>query len=169
MAFVAEDGTGLANANSLCDVAFADAYFSDRAIAAWTGSTGAKQAALIQATDYIESRWARRFAGVVQFPDTPQALSFPRSCAPVANEDEVPVGIKKAASEYALRALSAKLVPDPVVDASGLVLAGSRTKVGPIETELRYQAGSALLLKAYPAADMLVRPFLAAAPALARA
>lgn len=169
MAFVAEDGTGLANANSLCDVAFADSYFADRGIAAWTGTSSVKQSALIKATDYIEARWKRKFDGVPQFPDTPQALSFPRVCADEAKPDEVPEGVKKAVCEYAVRALVAPLVTDPVTDANGLVLSLSRTKVGPIETEARYQPGSAIGIKPYPAADMLIRPYLQASGGAIRA
>ncbi len=159
MAFVAEDGSGLSNATSLCDVAFADSYFSDRGIAAWTGSTSVKQAALIKATDYVESRWQKKFDGEKQYPLV-QALSFPRAYADEAQPDEVPVGIKKAISEYAVRALSAPLVADPTTDANGLTLSAKRTKVGPIETESRFQAGAAIGIKPYPAADMLIRPYL---------
>lgn len=161
MAFVAEDGTGLSNANSLCDVAFADSYFADRAVTAWAGSSSVKQSALIRATDYVESRWATRFDGERQYTEDPaQALSFPRTCTDTAEEDEVPDGIKKAVSEYALRALSGQLAPDPTAETNGLRLASAREKVGPIETEFSYQAGSAAVFKSYPTADALIRPFL---------
>lgn len=176
MAFVAEDGTGLANANSLCDLAFADAYFTDRAIVAWTASTvtdEAKQSALIRATDYVEGRWANRFIGEAQFDA--QALSFPRTGILIGNvsaDGTVPDGIKKAVSEYAVRALSASLAPDPVVDSSGLLIAGVREKVGPIETETRYQTGvyySNGTFRPYPAADMLIKPFVYRAGGVYRA
>lgn len=78
MAFVVEDGTGLANANSGASVAEADEYFTDRGITDWTGTNDVKQAALIRATDYIEMRWAGRWRYTMEFPDTPQALAFPR-------------------------------------------------------------------------------------------
>ena len=55
MSFVLEDGSGVIDSNSYADVAFADAYFSDRKVVAWTGITSSKQAALISATDYIET------------------------------------------------------------------------------------------------------------------
>ena len=116
MAFVAEDGTGLEDANSLCDVAFADAYFADRVVTAWTGADAVKQGALIRATDYVEGRWALKFKGSEQFPEV-QGLSFPR--LEIGWDDAVPVGIKRAVAEYALRALANPLAPDPVVDATG--------------------------------------------------
>lgn len=168
MAFVAEDGTGLANANSLCDVAFANAYFADRLVTLWDAKDDdVKQAALIAATDYVELRWAERFRGCEQFADTPQALSFPRT--DIGWDGAVPDGIKKAVAEYALRTFSGKLAPDVTTDAGGFPVASVRRKVGPIETATTYTtSGSAKLFKPYPAADMLVRPFLRSVGGLVR-
>ena len=73
MAFVVEDGTGLENANSFCSVAFADSYFSDRGIAAWTGSNTVKEQALVRATDYISNRFTFRRDPYSE----EQALPFP--------------------------------------------------------------------------------------------
>lgn len=151
MAFVVEDGTGLANANSYVSVADADAYFADRGITAWTGSSTVKEQALIRATDFIETVYGRRFRGSV-VTDT-QALSFPRY---ITGEDEIPSDLKKATCEYALRALSASLLPDPSSDATGLPLMGKTTIVGPIETTVRYSGTVPALTKNYPAADMLL-------------
>lgn len=164
MAFVAEDGTGKADANALTDVAFADAYFSDRGVTGWTGlPTPRKQQCLILATDYVESRWAAKFKGERQFTADPaQALSFPRLC--IGSDGAVPVAIQKAVAEYALRANTASLAPDPTVDASGRLAIGVRSKLGPIEDETQFASEGPLarpqLLRSYPAADMLVRPYL---------
>lgn len=169
MAFVAENGTGLATANSLCDVEFADTYFEDRGVASWTGSDAVKESALIKATDYVEGRWNSKWKGAEQFPDTPQGLSFPRLY--IGHDGAVPPDIKKAIAEYALRTLGgAALAPDPVYDASGFMLNRAKEKVGPIETEYEYQAGAgAALIRAYPAADMLIRPFVRSGGGLVRA
>lgn len=163
MAFLVEDGTGLASATSGASVTEADAYFTDRAVTAWTGTTGVKQAALIRATDYIELRFALYFKGTMQFPLTPQALSFPRL-------DEngittgIPVAYKRAVFEYAVRALSSVLAPDPTVSASGLSLTSELHTIGPITDSFTYAkagAGSApSLFKPYPAADRLLTPLL---------
>lgn len=164
MAFVAEDGTGVASANSLTTVAFADAYFADRAVTAWAALTEpAKQASLIKATDYIETRWSTKFKGERQFTEDPaQALSFPRLC--IGSDGAVPVGIQKATAEYALRAAAAPLAPDPVLDTTGRSATKIRSKVGPLEDEAEYATEGPLarpaLLRPYPAADMLVRPFI---------
>ncbi len=166
MAFTVEDGTGVEDANSLCSVEFADAYFADRAITAWTGDAAAKQTALVRATDYIETRFGHKFRGCKAEDD--QALSWPR--VDVSADDTVPVGIRKAASEYALRALTATLLPDPEYDASGRVVVSKREKVGPIEESAAYLNSSGIVLfKAYPAADALLRPWLNYATGLIRA
>ena len=162
MAFTPEDGTGLANANALIDVAFADAYFAERGVAAWTGDDTAKQQAIVRATDYVETRWGQRgrFKGAVQFPDTPQALSFPRLY--IGSDGAVPVAVQKAVAEYSLRALTATLAPDPVA-ATGAQVEVVRKKLGPLETETRYSNGgntSAVIFKPYPAADLLLKPYI---------
>jgi len=157
MAFVAEDGTGLADANSLCDLEFADQYFTDRLTVAWVGSDLVKQGALVAATDYVEGRWSARFKGC-RLTET-QALSFPRT--DIDADGSVPVGMKKAIAEYALRALKGPLAPDVAPESNGLTLTATKKKVGPIETEVRYNENrSAQLYRAYPSADALVRPFL---------
>lgn len=156
MAFVEEDGTGLATATSLVSVAFADEYFTDRAIAAWTGSTVVKQAALVRATDYIETRFGNLFLGDKKV--TLQALSFPRANT---STGEFPVAVKRAVCEYAVRALGASLLPDPEIHASGQALERTRSRVGPIEEETRFQyqgvGTQRIILRPYPAADILLR------------
>lgn len=168
MAYVAEDGTGLANANALCDLAFADTYFADRGVTTWAGADALKQSALIRATDYVEGRWQGKWKGSEQFPDV-QGLSFPRLY--IGHDGAVPPDIKKAVAEYALRTLGGTpLAPDPVYDASGFMLTKAKEKVGPIETEYSYtEGGAAALIRAYPAADMLIRPFVRGNGGLVRA
>jgi hypothetical protein len=74
----------------------------------------------------------------------------------------VPQAIRDATAEYADRARVALLAPDPAVDDRGAVITKLREKVGPIETETVYEAGSHLrnLLRPYPAADRLLAPYL---------
>ena len=159
MAFVAEDGTGLELANSLVDVAFADDYFLDRGVVAWTGLAAVKQSALVRATDYLESRFKHLFIGDKK--TTLQALSFPRLITGMA---EMPLGIKRAVCEYAVRSLSVVLLPDPEIHASGQGLERTRERVGPIEEETRFQyqgvGTERIILRPYPAADILLRGLL---------
>ena len=159
MAFTIEDGTGIAGANAYVDVAYANAYFTERNNSAWIGTDHAKQAAIIQATDYIEMRFASLFRGTRK--TTVQELSFPRIDKTFG---EMPTALKRACCEYAVRSLTAKLTPDPVIHESGQGLERSRKRVGPIEKEVRlqYQGPGTirLLLRPYPAADMLIKPLL---------
>ena len=156
MAFVAEDGTGLATANALVTVAFADEYFTDRGIGVWTGSDTVKQAALIKATDYVETRFGSLFYGDKKSPT--QALSHPRVNT---STGEFPVALKRAVCEYAVRSLSVTLLPDPEIHASGQGWERTRSKVGPIEEEIRFQyqgpGTQRIILRPYPAADILLK------------
>lgn len=171
MAFTVEDGTKPEGANAYISVAYADSYFTDRGIAAWTGDNAAKEKAIVKATDYIDKRFGRRFRGYRESRD--QELEWPRMNAVdndgwlLSNKDEIPRQLKKACAEYALRALTAALVEDPT-GASGEVEA-VREKVGPIEEETRYRASvrspksatvSDYNIPEYPAADMLLEELL---------
>ena len=159
MTFLAEDGTGLELATSLVDVAFADSYFLDRGIAAWAGVAGVKESALVRATDYIETRFGHLFFGDKK--STLQALSFPRLNTGLA---EIPIPLKRAVCEYAVRSLSVILLPDPEIHASGQGLERTRERVGPIEEETRFQyqgvGTERIILRPYPAADILLRGLL---------
>jgi hypothetical protein len=154
MAFTVEDGTGLANSNALIDAAFADAYFADRGIVAWTGDTvTVKQPAIIRATDYL----CNRFVFLGDKFDEDQALEFPRLYK-VEDGAQMPTKMKQAVAEYALRALTAVLAPDPEVSNSGGKVIEKREKVGPLEESTKYAESIAnVALRPYPAADMLLR------------
>lgn len=94
----------------------------------------------------------------------PQPLSWPRvgvyyRGAEVAG---VPEGVENAVYEYAQRARSGALLPDPTVDASGRRVVESSEKVGPIETMLRLGEVVSLFSRSYPAADRLLEPYLGA-------
>ncbi len=134
MAFVAEDGTGRADANAYCDVSFADAYHTDRGNAAWAGTTGTKQAALIRATDFIERNY--RFRGFPLLPAT-QALQWPRvnvftrDMLKLLPSDSVPDAVKKATAELALSALGLDLEPD-AKGAQDQAIVSQIKKAGPL-------------------------------------
>lgn len=161
MSFVVEDGSGLSDSNSYGTVEEADAYFTDRLIADWPGedSEEIKQAALIKATDYIEGRFGSLFIGIKA--SSSQSLSWPRIYAGNFDEDEIPIKLKKANFEYALRALSGDLAPDPEFTESGLSVIKTKQKVGPIENEFTpVQTGTGAtiaIFRPYPSADMLLQ------------
>lgn len=152
--FVVEDGTGLADANSFASLDFAHEYFEDRGISAWSGSDNAKKQALVRATDYVANRFTFRLA---PYSDE-QALPFPTIDPCSSDPADMPVKLLKATCEYALRALTATLAPDPTVDDSGNRVIEKIEIVGPLEEHTKFQdGGSAQLFRPYPAADMLLR------------
>lgn len=164
MALVVEDGTGKVDANGYIDTDFADTYFADRGLAAWTGTPEVKAQAIIKATDYIETRFGSLLKGTPEFPETPQALSFPRvqlfDRYGIAVQG-IPTNLKKATAEYAVRALLAPLMPDLEVDASGQQVTSKREKIGPLEEEVVLNSSaSAKLFKPYPAADRLLMDYI---------
>lgn len=172
MAFVLEDGTGLSNSNAYVDVPFVTSYWSDRggAPSAWTdlGST-AKQGLIVKACDYIDYRF--RWRGYRQL--STQGMEWPRLNA---KRDDgtlvtgIPTEVKEAVAEYAVRAASSDLAPDPVYQDENALLEAKREKVGPIETEYRFgAAGSVVTFRKYPIADKRVRELVWGGQRLLRA
>jgi hypothetical protein len=269
MTIVVEDGTGIFNANAYVSVAYASEYFTLRSRSFennWIARPSTeKEAAIISATDYIESRWGPHFRGKKRFvgsdkyratftlSDIPaegdkitidgadyvygegveigqdisfcldslseavnrngafstyrdlfdklvfeygvpgvagkgvqvssnfssgvwssgtligtssksQPLSFPREFLYGLSGEEVvgvPTEIMKATAEYAIRAVSSFLAPDPFVDNTSRVIKIQRKRVGPIETETEYQEGAnfGAVIRSYPAADLMVSKF----------
>lgn len=171
MAFIVEDGTGLANANAGVAVNFCDTYHADRGNAEWAAASNtAKEQAIVRATDYFEIRWSQRVKGNKLVAT--QALSFPRENAYYRDGNEIPampVEYQKCLAEYALRALTTVLAPDPTTDATGGKVIAKTETVGPITESVTYESGVATaMLKPYPAADRLAGPLLDA-PTLVRA
>ena len=164
MAFVVEDGSIVVDANSYASVAAADSYHSDRGNVAWGSlDTTGKQQALVKATDYIDQRFGGRFLGYRI--ELNQSLSWPRVCT-IYERDEIPIKLKYAAFEYALRASAKPLAPDILISDSGVVMMTTRMKAGPVEQAFAPSGGSSLastvyLLRPYPAADMYLRDLVA--------
>lgn len=169
MAFTVEDGSVVTDANSYVDEAYVTGYLTDRnrqTENSWDSiSTAQKQAAMVEATDYVENRFSSKFVGVRV--GSAQELSWPRSGAYnsygyLEASDGIPKALKKAVAEYAIRAVSATLLPDPVVDASAGSVESIKEKIGPLETDVKYVAGSygQVIIKPFPAADKLLNCLL---------
>ena len=150
MVIVAEDGTGLTNANSYVDLTWVDSYFAGRGNIEWADATdNDKLVALIKATDYLDVVY--NFVGTKA--SSTQALEWPRAGA----EDKygeplvgIPTILKKAAAELALRALSTTLLDD--TDFSGRV---KRERVeGAVEVE--YAGDGVLQQKTFTYVDKLL-------------
>ena len=148
--FIAEDGTGLIDANSLISVEFADSYHADRGNTQWAGlSLERKQQLLIRATDYIVNIYTGHLLGDVLF--VTQALPFPR----LINFTSVgiPTAVRKAVAELALVANTIDLIPNQVKRGK------KRVKIGPLEVE--YDGNSPVAPK-FVTASLMLQPWLKA-------
>lgn len=101
---------GGAGAESYISVADADAYHSNRGSIAWASATEpAKEQALRRATSWLDATYLTLLPGL-RTSGRSQALEWPRSGAAdrggftIAN-DEIPVEVKNACAEAALREL----------------------------------------------------------------
>lgn len=152
--FLLEDGTGLSASNSYASVAEWKAYWTDRAFDFSAYTDPNIQAALIKATDYIDTNFRNRFIGYILVET--QALAWPRALAYIGCvvQTGVPINLKRATYEYAKRALTTILLPDPAdTDATGQLIAATEKTVGPITIKNSYASVGALSFHSYPAAD----------------
>lgn len=157
MTIIVEDGTAKSDAESYASVANADAYWTARNVTAWgTATTAAKEAALREATLYLEGNY--RWIGTRTW--TTQALSWPRVIregidlnGKVLTSLMVPGELLKACCELAYEVISnGSLLPS--MDRGGLVKSES---VGPLAVVYMDGAPS---LKSFPMVDMLLHPIL---------
>jgi hypothetical protein len=125
MALVVETGSGSSTAESLCSVAEADTYHSNRGNAGWSAlTTAVKEQSLRKATDFMEQVYRPRWCGFRK--TATQALSWPRvevylepvyigngSTYPYLVADNiVPTEVKNACADLALKASTATLYED---------------------------------------------------------
>ena len=119
MPLIVEDGSGLAVADCLVAPDFADRYHEARGRRIWAETPApAREAALIRASDYLDCAYRYRGARLSDV----QALEWPRIDA---YDDDgaallaVPLALRRACAELALRALSEDLMAD--LDRTGRV------------------------------------------------
>ena len=174
MALIKETGAIVANANSYADASDADAYQTDRGRQAWLDADAAvKDAALVRATDYIETRFGIQFNGE-PIGDV-QELAWPRSSVvdprtgnafPI---DEVPVDVVNATILYGEQTIGAgddvegmtELAIVPELDETGRTVVSKREKVDVLEESTQYSGGSSLrTIQPIPEADRLIRKWL---------
>lgn len=134
MALVKEDGTGVVGANAYEDVAGMKAYFLDRGTT-FTGPDATLETKLVQATDFIDLTYYRKFFGLMIF-DT-QELQFPRD----VYGEVIPDALRFSTSEFALEALTDPLFFSPTVDPSGKTITRKLEVVGPIKEETVFSQG----------------------------
>lgn len=159
MTLVVQDDNGnAAGANGYLSVADFKLYHDARANPYSSFNDTAIAAAIVRATDYLDTRF--RFVGERRNSPDIQSTQWPRNGA--YDQDRrmitgVPREVKEATAEYALRALSSPINPDPARDVTGAAVAERSESVGPISESVKFVGGATFVLPKYPAADNKLR------------
>lgn len=133
MALTVEDGTGLAEADAYASIATVDAYATARSLSAWTGTDAVKEAAIREATVYLDTSYL--WKGSIEVET--QALAWPREGATDREGravDGLPARVVDACCELAVLKMSA-----------GLVTSQSEAEVESLQAgsvSITYRAGS---------------------------
>jgi hypothetical protein len=140
MAFLVEDGTGLATSNSYLSVADFKTFHTDRGTDISAFGDDEIQQGLVMATDFID----RRYLYVGTRSNTrDQALEWPRvnGFDPDGNlidSSSVPIEVEHACAELGFTALSQSLMPNLDFDSSGGFLTESTSSVGSVRQTVKY-------------------------------
>lgn len=180
MTLIVQDETGLVvDANAYVDVPFVDSYFSDRNEPAWAAkTTQEKEAAIIKATQYIDTRYT--FDGDKLNPGQEisgkelQTTAFPRRDLFDHYDNNVigiPTRLKNATAEAAFISLSQSLFLTVSVDDTGNVISSTKKKVGQIEKSVTYSTSGSTFntTKSLPSVDFYLRDYLSAGNMVLRA
>lgn len=123
MSLTVEDGSGLSTADAYVSLTTADAYHSAHGNAAWTGTNAAKEAAIVEATAWIDRTYRGRWTGQRRI-DT-QSLAWPRRYG--SDEDgyeiaysSVPTAVVNATCEAALKIIGGTTL-DPDTERGGRI------------------------------------------------
>lgn len=159
MALTVEDGSVVAGADSYISVDFAQVYWEAHGLDATAFGEAALDVACRRATQYLDL--VNDWKGCALSPET-QALEWPRyGVVDHRNvylaEDAVPLAVQEACAEYAFRALTVDLMPDPELDDTGRSVVATREKIGPIDVSVEYTGGQGAAIRRYPVADRLIR------------
>jgi len=154
MTIVVETGSGSSTSNSYGSVSDATTYFTDRGRADAWDAIDDKEAALIQATDYMVYRYRLLWAGYRVLAT--QALDWPRYEVPKNDTQlggyylstDIPQEIKRACFELAMRTADGPLMVD-------LERAVQTETIGPLSTT--YFSADAQQ-KRFSEVDAILRP-----------
>lgn len=167
MAFVVEDGTGLANANAYVSLAEFKAYQDDRGSS--YPADNLIQQAIVRATVYMVSRYRLRWKGIRV--KATQALDWPRSgvltedyydppgdLTYVVPDDVVPADIKSACTMLAAREITTPGELNEVFARGGQV-ASESASAGPVSSSKSYAPG-APAATTYASVDGILQPYM---------
>lgn len=174
MALTIEDGTGLADADSLVAVADVTTYLSARyttsQLATWTaGSSGDKEIWTRQACQFLALTYGPSIKG--KRANETQALPLPRAGMAdddgfLIEDDAIPQAFIDAQCELTLRAASGRLDADATASASGIT--SESASVGGISESVSY-AGVKATQSTYTIVDRILAPYLYAGGRIVRA
>jgi len=144
MALIVEDGSAKSDAESYISVADADTYHTSYTGSAdWSGaSEAAREIALRKATLYLDLRCQGKWLGARYTED--QALAWPRMNVPDQDGflyavDEIPVALKRATAEAALRVIAGDDLLGVITEPG--TVEGESVKVGPVTETINYVGG----------------------------
>lgn len=140
---IVEDGSIVADANSYVTYDYAIAYHALRGNSAWAaGSDSDQQYAIIRATQAVDSIYKGKWKGTPTEYGT-QELEWPRNDVIVngveLDNDLIPVALKKAVCEAALRELASANSLTPDLERGGEI---KRVKADTVEVEYMDGANS---------------------------
>ena len=168
MAMLVQDDSGaVVGANAYISVPEMKDYWSTRGNDLTSYTDDKLAVAIVLATDYLDARFT--FVGI-KLRGRDQSTQWPRSS--VWDRDRfyvngIPPEVKEATAEYALRALTLDLNPDPVMDETGVAIQSKSETVGPISESVTYVSGAIFTMPRYPAADQrLIRAGFVRAPGM---
>lgn len=174
MALTIEDGTGLADADSLIDVVDVTAYLAARyttsQLATWTaGSSGDKEIWTRQACQFMSVTYGPSIKG--RRTSETQALPLPRTGMRdgegyLIDDATIPQAFKDAQCELAMRAASGRLDADATASTSGIT--SESASVGGISESISY-ASVKSTQSSYTIVDRILEPYLYAGGQIVRA
>ena len=160
MAFVAENGSGLSNANGYITVAFFKEYHGDRGRDSSAFGTTQIQQAIVVSSDFLDAKFT--FIGMRKL--TTQSMEWPRTDAFYMDgriASGVPVEVSEATAELAFKQLTSEVAPDPTYDPSNRLVTAQKNKVGPIEQDTKFtDGGSPILFRSYPLAERKLKELI---------
>lgn len=161
---VVENGSGINNANSYCDVQFADDYLASIGNTDWSGDQAAKEQALIVACQSLELLYGSRYLSYRL--EGNQALLWPRypftdRNMNIRHSERIPVELKKAQAEVAVLYMNGVDV-FPEGNADGSIVSESAS-VGAISSTTTYKGAGkpeVATYRGFRKIDLLLRPII---------
>jgi hypothetical protein len=154
---VQNDQGNVITANSYVDVATFKSYHADRGNSYDSPSDDLIGQALIKATDYLDARFpyvGMKITGATQTTEWPRFRAYDQ-------DDRIINGIhqavKEATCEYAWRALTATLNPDPMLSPTGLRIQSQSQTFDVMSKSTTYATELPFDMPEYPAADAKLR------------